>query len=419
MKRPSGVAMVIVLLVISIMFVIGAAMVAISTANLSEVSSSVRDKQAFFAANAGVADALENLKQNTSYNAAVSDTLMANQAGSYSYVVTNNWQGGTPVTSVNGINVPPGYVYVLATGRSQPLDPVRPVLGATSRQVGVMLMGFNPLGYGVFGVTGVAMQNKTIDAYDSSNSMGYPANAMSGSQDLNVGTLTNGISVVTTNPPVPGNASFGPPNWESNPTSYVTSTSQAIAGTFASARMLPVPPVLPTPTPPTITWTPGATPTPANFIAPGTYGSLNLTGGQTVTLGSGSYVFTNGVSLNGGSTISIDASAGPVAIYFGGAFNTTGGNVVGNTGSDPKPGQLLVFGLSTAVSVDVGGSTASAMAVYAPSAAVTLHGSADFFGSLSGRTFLGQGSSGGMHYDVALMQNNQFTGFTPTGWQRF
>jgi hypothetical protein len=131
--------------------------------------------------------------------------------------------------------------------------------------------------------------------------------------------------------------------------------------------------------------------------------SLRGNAGSTITLNAGTYFFSS-LSLQGNATLRIN---GDVKIYVTGSMDLSGGTLVNATGA---PSAMQVFahpyalpaGFSpTSTSVKVAGGNESAMVMYGPSAALTLHGGSHFFGAAVARTI---DVSGGVdfHYDKAL-----------------
>jgi hypothetical protein len=125
--------------------------------------------------------------------------------------------------------------------------------------------------------------------------------------------------------------------------------------------------------------------------------------GSTITLDAGTYFFSN-FSLQGGAILQIN---GDVKIYVTGTMDLTGGTLVNMTG---RPQSMTVLAhpyalpsgfTPTSTSVKVAGGNQSALIVYGPQAALTLHGGSHIFGAAVARTI---DVSGGVdfHYDKAL-----------------
>lgn len=97
------------------------------------------------------------------------------------------------------------------------------------------------------------------------------------------------------------------------------------------------------------------------------------------------------------------------------------GNVAlgGNSGVNPPPGSpqdLMIYGLPTCTSIDIGGTTESGASIYAPSAAVNINGTADFYGSVVGNTITINGSVN-FHYDESMDTAGEILGFSLVSWR--
>lgn len=125
--------------------------------------------------------------------------------------------------------------------------------------------------------------------------------------------------------------------------------------------------------------------------------------GSTVTLNTGTYFFSS-LSLQGNATLRIQGDA---KIYITGSMDLSGGTLINATG---KPEAMMVYAHPyalpaghnpTSTTVKVAGGAQSALVVYGPQAALTLHGGSHIFGAAVARTI---DVSGGVdfHYDKAL-----------------
>lgn len=125
--------------------------------------------------------------------------------------------------------------------------------------------------------------------------------------------------------------------------------------------------------------------------------------GSTVTLNAGTYFFSS-FSLQGNATLRIN---GDVKIYVTGSMDLTGGTLVNATG---RPAAMQVYAhpyalppgfTPTSTSVKVAGGNQSALVMYGPAAALTLHGGSHIYGAAVARSI---DVSGGVdyHYDKAL-----------------
>ncbi|NVN90380.1 MAG: hypothetical protein HXX11_07215 [Desulfuromonadales bacterium] len=148
-------------------------------------------------------------------------------------------------------------------------------------------------------------------------------------------------------------------------------------------------------------------------------GALVLTSNTKMTLPAGSYRFTkmnlsgnSKLTLNGNVTLYIDGdltisgsagiiiSSGNVVIYVNGKKVDISGCAFVNTSQDPR--NLILFGTAGLQSINLSGGTSLYGLVYAPTAAITVSGGQNTYGSLIGNTV---DLSGGVsvHYDETLV----------------
>jgi hypothetical protein len=128
------------------------------------------------------------------------------------------------------------------------------------------------------------------------------------------------------------------------------------------------------------------------------YSSVNLTGGSTLLLNGPITMHVNGnVTISNGSKMVINSGA--VLVYMNGQkIDITGGSLVNST-QDPK--NLTIYGTAGLQSVNLSGGTNQHILLYAPTAAITLSGGQNTFGSIIGSSVnISNGSS--VHYDEVL-----------------
>jgi hypothetical protein len=132
------------LLVITLMVVIVSVVVKQGLGSLHQAKLTTASKQGLFAAEAGAADAFRQLVEDPSWAGPLPETPM--QGGAlYWAEVTNNLTGSGEQTASNGARVPPGFAYILASGRPSPQGVLRRVgvlvspgsLSALSMVIGV------------------------------------------------------------------------------------------------------------------------------------------------------------------------------------------------------------------------------------------------------------------------------------------
>jgi hypothetical protein len=118
-------ALPFVLLVLTLLLVAVSAVAHQGLGTLQQAKLEEFKKQAVLAAEAGVADAIEQMVNNSALDGPVAEVEMEVGA-TYSFVVFNNFTGGSPTLASNGAEVPAGCAYILSTGE----------MGTISRQVG-------------------------------------------------------------------------------------------------------------------------------------------------------------------------------------------------------------------------------------------------------------------------------------------
>lgn len=282
----------------------------------------------------------------------------------------------------------------------------------------------SPLGYvwGLYASSGScnALQmsgNAVVDSFNSSLGP-YPVTRAGGG---NIGS--NGSVDLDGNAQVfgalydPHGPTVQPPNCPPGATATGTFASGGDAGhvqggviTEPSAVTF-VAPAAPLPAPPTSTQNlgpycgnvNGCAPGLLNVLtlAPGTYGNIIVHGNVILTLTAGTYNFNSLTVADNGV---IHLGSGPVIVNLAGA----GMGAVLNFGSgasidNPGLAGNLVFEYAGSGAIDLNCGATAAAVVYAPNAAVTLSGNADFFGAIVAATINVAGDAR-IHYDQALAQ---------------
>jgi hypothetical protein len=135
-------------------------------------------------------------------------------------------------------------------------------------------------------------------------------------------------------------------------------------------------------------------------IAPGNYHYTSLTiGNQTAfTIQGPSTVVLDSFTSNPGCSLLVDASGGPVSVYFTGAASFVSNMTVTSNSTSAK-NISLIFSSSNAVSL---ASNASLLGtVYAPNSAVSISSNWTVLGAVTGKT-IDVASNVQIHYDEAL-----------------
>ena len=136
------------------------------------------------------------------------------------------------------------------------------------------------------------------------------------------------------------------------------------------------------------------------------YGDINLSGGNIVTLYPGTYNI-NSISLTGNAQLVVAPDPvthqyGPIVLNVTGNNNTTPidleGNGVSNPTYDPSLLQFVYAGNGT---LKIAGNGASAAVVYAPNSTADFKGNGTFYGSVIANQLLDVGN-GALYYDMKL-----------------
>ncbi len=151
------------------------------------------------------------------------------------------------------------------------------------------------------------------------------------------------------------------------------------------------------------------------------YKDFTVSGGKTATItGSGPvklYIEGN-MTLSGGSRLLVSSGIN-LTIYIGGDLSKgdlsiSGGGIV-NLNGDPTT--LTIYSSANNGKVDISGDSAFYGLVYAPLANVTMSGGSDFFGAVRGKTVTQSSGSGRFHYDEAVGGGSS-NGYQVVYWRR-
>lgn len=126
-------------------------------------------------------------------------------------------------------------------------------------------------------------------------------------------------------------------------------------------------------------------------------GAITLTDGTTQILEAGSYLIT-GITIEHGSGLVIDNSAGPVTLYVTGPINISGSGSV--TTTNPAPERFAVY-VANSSPVTLADSGQFYGLLYAPLSSVTLSGWSEIYGALVGLNMT-LTNEADVYYDVAL-----------------
>lgn len=404
MKRRPNRAFILPLAVILcfLMLVIAFVLQDQSRKQLRFASLQLRAEQAANAADGGLQLAIQQLASNSAYSGVSTPQLLAEGPETYTIQVL---QAGA--TMPDGQSVPTGFLFVLASGYS---------LGNANARSGALVKVGSSSGKGLPGVYGSSVRlsgGSSIDSYNSTKGA-YLIGSKNGSVLTNA---TNPGSVILEGASqILGPVSIGPkgnldPNssggtsmnsaytvWRDWSTSYVSSSLQA-----TPKEMPPV--VLPSPVGKTsVSLGHGS-----NTLTPGSYDSVSIGNGGSLTLKAGVYV-VNSLSIGGGADIQL-AGDGPVQIYVAKSFSLGNGADVSDSKVSPS---LLQINMAEGSSYEQQGGTQLSGVVYGPNATATLSNGSTIFGSLSGASVKISGASR-VHYDESLSEYSLSGGSSASG----
>jgi Tfp pilus assembly protein PilX len=438
-----GIAIPTVLFIIVIILVIGVAISTTAIQNLRNARLNRWNKEAFYAAEAGLARAIDRIKTDNEwqgYNTSLGyktltfkDVAMESQAGditaTYTVYVCNNFDTtASPQPVPQEIaqhisSIPPECAYILSVGK---------ITGQNvKKKVGTMMRKkeFHPFNSALFGDVKLDLGNVNVYAYDSTtgtynkipgkanvgvNGTGWTSGAVAiakGAANVNgflfLSTLVHGI---------PGIVSYG---------------GNVTPDKVKATSPQPMPSVeLPT------GYTPQAIPSGNNIVLePGNYTAGNKTldlkaqNNVTLKIPAGTspenavFIF-KGIDLHGGSNIKIqNESPYPVKVYVDGNIGGSGNPSLGFITGDSviRPGNVQVYGTDNCKNVTLRGNPDAGFVAYVPKAKATISGNVSFFGSICAEEIQIHGHAADVYYDISL-DKISIPGtpvISATSWQRF
>ena len=181
-RSQHGLSLVITLLVVAMIAVVAFGAASVSQSLLSMTDGASDASAAKYAAEAGLGDALSQLKANPAWATGFASKPLPTMSDiTYTVTVANNATGSVPMTASDGTSVPPGDVYLLSVGQNGPTTRsakclCRPVGGASASV-------FN---YALFGVTSLSVTGGAeVDGYDSEKG---PYGSSNDSESASVGS---------------------------------------------------------------------------------------------------------------------------------------------------------------------------------------------------------------------------------------
>jgi Tfp pilus assembly protein PilX len=432
-SKSRGVAIPTVLFVLVIVLIIGVAITATGIQNLRNSQLNRWNKEAFYAAEAGLARAIDRIKAENDWNGHETDGTLTfenvvlspgteDMESTYTVYVCNHFRlSPTPqpvhpeiARYISGV---PNYnTYILAEGKAGN--------GKAVRRVGTMLRfeDFYPFRSALFGDSMLNLNNVNLYAYDSStgtyNLVHGEANAgvngsgwTSGAVALARGNayLDGYVYLSTLVHGIPGIVDYG---GTVQPEAIRLTKPQPMNSVEIPSGLTPrtLPPGKPTST----------------TLLPGDYtgqGEIDLRNNTVTLKGPGTFII-DGFNLNGNDDIVIDNPTNdPIIIYTRGDIDGTGNSSLGFQTSDSiiKPYKVQIYGTDDCKMIAARGNSKCGYVAYAPKSSIYLKGNVTFYGALVGNTIDISGNSGQFFYDICTaevaMPDKPI--ITSTSWQRF
>lgn len=389
----------VVMSVLALVLMIGVAATTLSSSQLTISDSLVNSQQALYAAEAGLADGLVALTEDVDFDGYPDPVKLSGGTASYTVQVFDNRDGSLAGPLPNGIAVPAGLVYVLATGSANN--------GIERRMGGLVRVSASEALQGAVADQFSLSLGSYIDSYDSSTGP-YdptdPTNRTGGDIAIN---SESGYANLSGNSHIYGTVYLHP---ALTPSAINTLDTSSYLNDDRLEAALPedmvIFPVLPGPKP-NVTLLAGMT----QVLAPGGYRNITLGLGSTVVLQKGDYVVQNlDMLLNA----QIFIAEGPVNIYIQNSFTTVAAGIVNTTGI---PSQLNIH-YRSAGNVTIAGGSSAYFTMDGRLANITVLGGDAYGQILAKKVTL---SASRFHFDRALGGAGSVSGSTVEvlGRQRF
>jgi PilX N-terminal len=420
LRNQRGSVFLISLILVFVVSLLGVALFDLSTVEHRLVVGDRRDAKAFHVAEAGLYRGFLDLADGDGSNDF--DSVFLGLVGTSLYTNQGFGGGGYTVTAVPVLLSFPNQITLTASGCFPAGTPCGAghTLAVIRTQVNKLLL----VGTAIFGNKSVSFGGAGwgSDSYDSSQGAYNAATAgnkgsitSNGTIDIQSNGVVNGSILSTTD------VSGVDVKLSSNAivTGNVTTAGTVLNQGTVSGTITQNSPSTPINYPPVNSCGP---PYSLGIGMTGTYtyspitGALKVSGGNTVTLATGTYCFQS-VTLSGGSTLQVN---GPVALYLTGQGDFGGGGLVNST---LKPENLQILSSYTGAShgITIGGGTQVYALVYAPKTEVVVSGNGNLYGAVVGDTVNSNGGAK-IHYDEALGKSKLLKAglpsFTMTSWQR-
>jgi hypothetical protein len=397
-----GFALVLCVLLLPVVAMLTFTLTSLGVHNQSASRLREDSRMAQYCAEAGAEEGLQRLKSDTSFSGTFDRTL-GNVTLTANVRIFNNGSGSAPIFASNGARVPPGYGYILSECQVQN-GQIRRTFGMLARLTGAAA---SPWNYAAFGYDSINLTgNAYTDSYSSAGGGTYATTRIGfGHADAltlggHVGTnavASSSVSFSGNNAQVGGRIDIGPNASEGTVVSGSPGVNYLAGDDGISVMSANVArPAVNVPSLPQGTFT-------TNGVLPAgrRYGVIQVSGNNTVTLGTGTYVF-DGLKLSGQAKLVLAPGADAIVYITGnnnGSLDLSGQGVANNSGIAKR---LTFYGgpdLSSEISVT--GNGQAFYRLYAPNTPIKIAGNGDIYGSIVGKTVRNVGN-GAIHYDRDL-----------------
>lgn len=377
-RKRRGLALALVLMVVSIAAIIAFSAAAVSTTNLSFAQTDLASIRARYASEAGVSNALQQLEVDPAWNTGFNNVALPNDANlRYTVTVVNNSTGSSAVMASDGTSVPPASVYLVSTGSSGTFQRKTRIL----TRVGVSTI----YRYAAYGRSSINMDsNANTDSYSSNQGVYGGTNVSSNGSVGTEGSLT-----LDSNSVIHGNTSAA---------SYIMNGTATITGVQGGAPNVDLPAI-------DFAAAAASNDNATGFTLSGmTYNTSTkaLSGRGTITFTKGGTYYFSSIDVLSNSTLVVPATvSSPVKIYVAGTYRSASNYFMNNNTQKPNNLQFLVGG-----NVDINSNSVFYGTIYAPNGDVTFRSNTILYGSVISGGNLNINSNQALHYDVTLATNN-------------
>lgn len=389
-----GMSFMLVLMVVSLLVIISFMLVVLNALNLNLVTKNRDNTKAYWAARAGISDALDRLKTNLAWNAGFANKAMPNNQGTYTITFTvgatpystNNTSGAIEVPGWNNTAVPAGCAHIVSTGNFGKATKISQIIVQGAFSGGLFQYPFAASG----GIT--ANRGFLSDSFDSSQGSYAATHTNSGGTIISNDTAVNTINIGGTHSQpsyVYGDLVIGPGG---DPNSAIsTSPNVTVTGSkYAATTSLTLPQINATHNSNDLNYSSGV-----NYLAGGTYGNLRVRRGAQLILTGTQYAF-HSITLQNSSALIIQSASSPVTIYVDGNISASGGAIQNDT---QKANYLLIYASDDCSSVSLGDDTYAG--VFARNATFSPSTNTDIYGAIAVKQVNGANNLR-VHFDNAL-----------------